>query len=331
MGTVPCRVEAHSGGSSAPGSARRLGLRSRTGWSGLASVPTLPIPPLGQPLGVGRAPEHRLGPVREPDVEPGGPPGASPMRRALERVHDPPEGAVGRSRPAGRGQEPRPPGWLGAPARPPDGGRVARHREGDRAGPHAAGVGAHAASTPDRSAAGRGGGTGLIDTPLSRPVRDRRTGASRPRAPRVRPDAGSGPRGAPARARRRARGGRGRRGGRSGADHPTASWRGTRRPAPRSGRARSCPRSRSRSGPWPTPLGEARAPPRARVLTPVAEGTDVPKIPDGIVIWTGWTWNALASSAAVLVYLAASRATFALKAAGCRFFEPAMRHLGMEQ
>ena len=36
------------------------------------------------------------------------------------------------------------------------------------------------------------------------------------------------------------------------------------------------------------------------------------------LIWTGWIWDALASSAAVLVCLAASKATFALKAAGCR-------------
>jgi len=49
------------------------------------------------------------------------------------------------------------------------------------------------------------------------------------------------------------------------------------------------------------------------------------------LIWTGWTWNAVLSSAAVLVCLAASRATFALKAAGCRFLVPAMIHLGMEQ
>ena len=36
------------------------------------------------------------------------------------------------------------------------------------------------------------------------------------------------------------------------------------------------------------------------------------------LIWTGWTWYALASSATVLVCLAASRATLALKAAECR-------------
>ena len=38
----------------------------------------------------------------------------------------------------------------------------------------------------------------------------------------------------------------------------------------------------------------------------------------------------LGESAAVLVCLAASKATFALKAAGCRFFVPAITHLGME-
>ena len=41
--------------------------------------------------------------------------------------------------------------------------------------------------------------------------------------------------------------------------------------------------------------------------------------------------DAWASSAAVLVCWAASRATFAWKAAGWRFFVPAMTHLGMEQ
>ena len=45
----------------------------------------------------------------------------------------------------------------------------------------------------------------------------------------------------------------------------------------------------------------------------------------------GWTWYAFANSAMVLVCWAASKATRALKAAGCRLREPAMRHLGMEQ
>src|SRR4051812_16258301 len=49
------------------------------------------------------------------------------------------------------------------------------------------------------------------------------------------------------------------------------------------------------------------------------------------LIWTGWTWYALASSATVLVCLAASRATLALKAAGWRLRVPAMMHLGMDQ
>ncbi len=35
------------------------------------------------------------------------------------------------------------------------------------------------------------------------------------------------------------------------------------------------------------------------------------------LIWTGWTWNCLASSAMVLACLAASRATWALKAGEC--------------
>ena len=50
-----------------------------------------------------------------------------------------------------------------------------------------------------------------------------------------------------------------------------------------------------------------------------------------LLIWTEWTWNVPDSSARVLVYVAASRATRALKAAECRFVVPVMTLLGMEQ
>src|SRR5262245_18253352 len=50
------------------------------------------------------------------------------------------------------------------------------------------------------------------------------------------------------------------------------------------------------------------------------------------LIWTGWTWKIRDSSARVRVCLAASKATLALKAAGCRFLRVlAMKHLGMQQ
>ncbi len=58
--------------------------------------------------------------------------------------------------------------------------------------------------------------------------------------------------------------------------------------------------------------------PRARAVRPSRKRDSMPSRSCFFhwLIWTGWTWYALASSATVLVCLAASRATLALKAAG---------------
>ena len=49
----------------------------------------------GQPFGVGVAPEHLLGPLLEPGVQPGGPPVAGPVRLEIDAVQDPADGAGG--------------------------------------------------------------------------------------------------------------------------------------------------------------------------------------------------------------------------------------------
>jgi membrane fusion protein (multidrug efflux system) len=48
---------------------------------------------LGQPPGVGVAPQDRLGPVHEAPNQPGGPPGAGPIRREIDPVEEPPNDA----------------------------------------------------------------------------------------------------------------------------------------------------------------------------------------------------------------------------------------------
>ena len=80
MLTVPCRVYSNSRCSIEPGIARRIGRRSRTCKLGISSVQTTQMPRSGQPLGVGVAPEHLLGPLLEPGIEPGGPPRATASR-----------------------------------------------------------------------------------------------------------------------------------------------------------------------------------------------------------------------------------------------------------
>ena len=65
MLTVPCRVYSNSCCSIEPGIARRIGCRSRTWQLGISSAQTTQIAPLGQPLGVGVAPEDLLGPLLE--------------------------------------------------------------------------------------------------------------------------------------------------------------------------------------------------------------------------------------------------------------------------
>src|SRR4051812_35915321 len=52
-----------------------------------------PDAPPGQPLSVGIAPEHLLGPLLEPGIEPGGPPVAGPVRLEIDRIQDPADGA----------------------------------------------------------------------------------------------------------------------------------------------------------------------------------------------------------------------------------------------
>ncbi|HEX3447676.1 MAG TPA: efflux RND transporter periplasmic adaptor subunit, partial [Isosphaeraceae bacterium] len=50
---------------------------------------------LGQPPGIGVAPQDLLGSVHEAPIQPGGPPGAGPIRREIDSVEEPPNG-VGR-------------------------------------------------------------------------------------------------------------------------------------------------------------------------------------------------------------------------------------------
>jgi membrane fusion protein, multidrug efflux system len=48
---------------------------------------------LGQPPGVGVAPQDLLGPIHEAPIQPGGPPVAGPIRREIDPVEEPPNGA----------------------------------------------------------------------------------------------------------------------------------------------------------------------------------------------------------------------------------------------
>jgi membrane fusion protein (multidrug efflux system) len=50
-------------------------------------------PPLGQPPGVGVAPQDLPGPVLEAFIQPGDPPGAGPMRLEIDPAEQPPDGA----------------------------------------------------------------------------------------------------------------------------------------------------------------------------------------------------------------------------------------------
>ena len=48
---------------------------------------------LGQPPGVGVAPQDLLGPIHGAPIQPGGPPVAGPIRREIDPVEEPPNGA----------------------------------------------------------------------------------------------------------------------------------------------------------------------------------------------------------------------------------------------
>ena len=164
--TVPCRMYSNSCCSIEPGTARRIGFRSSTWKLGTSSAADGPDAPAGQPLGVGVAPEHLLGPLLEPRVEAGRPPVPRAVRLQVHLVQDPADhGRADRStmpsatacrarsslRPVGDVQAPRRP----APGRPAR--RSGRAGGGEICGGLPSGAGRPAAG-PGRLA--RSGGRG---------------------------------------------------------------------------------------------------------------------------------------------------------------------------